>query len=114
MALTTCRECGQTVSSEARSCPHCGVPSPSGSHYAGAHAYESAQQVVYVERRQPSGGVAAVLSFLLPGLGQLYKGQVGRGLLWFFATAIGYAALIVPGLILHLVCIINAASTDAS
>lgn len=31
MALTKCRECGQKVSSEAASCPHCGVSSPSGS-----------------------------------------------------------------------------------
>lgn len=28
MALSTCRECRPQVSSEAASCPHCGVPSP--------------------------------------------------------------------------------------
>jgi hypothetical protein len=28
MALAPCRECGRDVSSEAVSCPHCGVPSP--------------------------------------------------------------------------------------
>ena len=28
MAMTTCRECGKEVSSEARSCPHCGVSAP--------------------------------------------------------------------------------------
>lgn len=28
MALGTCRECGKQVSSEAKSCPHCGVDSP--------------------------------------------------------------------------------------
>lgn len=28
MALKNCRECGQQVSTEAESCPHCGVPSP--------------------------------------------------------------------------------------
>ncbi len=28
MALAACRECGQKVSTEAPSCPHCGVPSP--------------------------------------------------------------------------------------
>lgn len=118
MPLTTCRECGQTVSTEARSCPHCGAPSPSRVpppfHHAGAAGYAPGPQVVYVERKQPSGGIAAVLSFIVPGLGQLYKGQIGRGLLWFFLTIIGYAALVVPGLILHLCCIINAASTDAS
>jgi len=30
MALTPCRECGKDVSDEAPSCPHCGVPDPSG------------------------------------------------------------------------------------
>ena len=29
MALTNCRECQGEVSTEARSCPHCGVPNPS-------------------------------------------------------------------------------------
>lgn len=28
MALTTCRECGKQVSTEAESCPHCGVVKP--------------------------------------------------------------------------------------
>jgi hypothetical protein len=28
MSLSTCRECGQQVSTEAVSCPHCGVPDP--------------------------------------------------------------------------------------
>ena len=28
MALATCRECSREVSTEADSCPHCGVPDP--------------------------------------------------------------------------------------
>ena len=28
MALTPCRECGETISIEAPRCPHCGVPNP--------------------------------------------------------------------------------------
>ncbi|HYW09973.1 MAG TPA: hypothetical protein VE913_23610 [Longimicrobium sp.] len=83
------------------------MPNPTG------HAVSAQQQVVYVEtRRRPSGGIAAVLSFLIPGLGQIYRGKVGRGLLWFFGAALGYAALIVPGLIVHLCCILNAATSD--
>ena len=30
MALTSCRECGQQVSTEAATCPHCGVADPAG------------------------------------------------------------------------------------
>jgi len=31
MALAPCRECGTDISSEAASCPKCGVPNPQGS-----------------------------------------------------------------------------------
>ena len=57
-----------------------------------------------------SPGLAAVLSFFVPGLGQLYKGQILNGIVWFFFVLLGYAALILPGLLLHLFCIIGAAS----
>jgi hypothetical protein len=57
-----------------------------------------------------SPGLAAVLSFFLPGLGQLYKGQILNGIAGFFMVGLGYAALILPGLLLHLFCIIGAAS----
>ena len=54
--------------------------------------------------------MAAVLSFFLPGLGQLYKGQIINGVVWFFAVCMGYAALILPGLILHFFCVLGALS----
>jgi len=57
-----------------------------------------------------SPGIAAVLSFFVPGLGQLYKGQILNGIVWFFFVGFGYLALILPGLILHLLCIVGAAS----
>lgn len=62
--------------------------------------------------RRWSPGVAALLSFLWPGLGQLYKGQVLNGLVWMAVVFIGYVCFIVPGLILHLCCILGAASGD--
>jgi TM2 domain-containing membrane protein YozV len=61
-----------------------------------------------VQRWSP--GLAAVLSFFVPGLGQLYKGQILNGIVWFFFVLLGYAALVLPGLLLHLFCIIGAAS----
>lgn len=73
-----------------------------------------APQVIIVERDSWSPGVAAVLSFLFPGLGQMYKGQIFNGLAWFVITALGYMALVVPGAILHLCCIIGAASGKRS
>jgi TM2 domain-containing membrane protein YozV len=57
-----------------------------------------------------SPALAAVLGFFLPGLGQLYKGQILNGIVWFFMVGLGYVALILPGLLLHVFCIIGAAS----
>ena len=55
-------------------------------------------------------GVAAVLSLLIPGAGQIYKGQIFNGLFWLVFVVIGYFAFVVPGVILHIFCIIGAAS----
>jgi TM2 domain-containing membrane protein YozV len=63
-------------------------------------------------QRTWSPGVAALLSFLIPGAGQLYKGNVGGGILWFVAVAVGYILFVIPGIILHVICIVNAASSD--
>jgi len=61
-----------------------------------------------VQRWSP--GLAAVLSFFVPGLGQLYKGQIINGIVWFFLVGLGYLALILPGLILHFFCVLGALS----
>lgn len=59
-------------------------------------------------RPSQSNGIAALLSLVLPGAGQMYKNKVGAGLLWLLGTALGYVCFIVPGLITHVVCIFNA------
>ena len=61
-----------------------------------------------VQRWSP--GMAAVLSFFLPCLGQLYKGQFINAIVWFFMVMCGYAALIVPGVVLHFFCVLGALS----
>jgi TM2 domain-containing membrane protein YozV len=38
------------------------------------------------ERQLPNPGVAAVLSFILPGVGQLYNGKFLRAIFWFIVT----------------------------
>ena len=58
-----------------------------------------------VVRRAPSPGIAAVLSVLLPGLGQVYNGRLIPGALWFAATGIAYWAVLLPGFIVHAFCI---------
>jgi TM2 domain-containing membrane protein YozV len=61
-----------------------------------------------VERNAPSPGIAAVLSVLLPGLGQVYSGRLFAGAMWFLATAAGYSLVLVPGFLIHALCIWSA------
>ena len=61
---------------------------------------------------RPSNGIAAVLSLFIPGAGQMYKGKVGQGIGWLICTIIGYVAFVIPGLVLHFICIFHAASME--
>jgi TM2 domain-containing membrane protein YozV len=49
-------------------------------------------------------GVAALLSFLIPGVGQIYNGEIFRGLFWLIVTPglwIGSAGML--GWVCHLI-----------
>lgn len=88
--LAKCPICSHNVSRAAEACPSCGHP---------------------IKHRQAwSPGVAAVLSLVIPGAGQMYKGQVVSGLCWLLMVVVGYAAFIVPGIVLHVCCVLGAAS----
>jgi TM2 domain-containing membrane protein YozV len=63
--------------------------------------------------RRYSAAAAAALSFFLPGVGQIYSGRVPQGIGWMIATGMGYLLFLVPGLILHICCIVNAAAVPA-
>jgi len=52
--------------------------------------------------------LAGVLSFLLPGLGQIYAGSIWRGIAWFVAVSIGYFVFVIPGIIFWVVNIWDA------
>ena len=60
-----CPNCGKLLSDEAVACVGCG------------HPMREVQMVPRVRLWSP--GVAAVLSFLIPGLGQLYKRKILSG-----------------------------------
>jgi TM2 domain-containing membrane protein YozV len=53
--------------------------------------------------------IAGVLSLCVPGLGQLYKGQLLRAVLWFLLTSTGYWVFFFPGLVLHFFSVLGAA-----
>jgi TM2 domain-containing membrane protein YozV len=60
--------------------------------------------------KRSTNAVAGLCSFLFPGLGQLVTGRIGAALIWFLITFIGYFFFVVPGIILHIVCIVDAAN----
>jgi TM2 domain-containing membrane protein YozV len=124
MSIIYCAECEGKVTNKLDSCPHCGNPLSAGGEKAlttlsvvpvrkenlGDKTIIIKQEIL-VPQRIWSPGVAAVLSFLIPGLGQIYKGQIFNGLVWFGIVILGYC-FVLPGIILHLCCIFGAASGD--
>src|SRR6478672_1843441 len=71
-----CSACGTEADASARHCGKCGnalgaAPAP--------YLAQQQPQVIMV-RSGKSSGLAAVLSFLWCGLGQIYNGQIGKGL----------------------------------
>ena len=71
-----CSKCGNDTGDE----PFC---NKCGNKVDGTGGSPQSQNVVYV--REKSEGLAAVLSVLWPGLGQIYVGMIGRGLLIMLA-----------------------------
>lgn len=55
--------------------------------------------------RPPHPGIAAVLSVLVPGLGQVYTGRLAAGAVWFLVTTFCYWAVLLPGFIAHALCV---------
>lgn len=47
-------------------------------------------------------GIAAVLSFIFNGLGQLYNGQIFKGLLIIFISSVSMLILIIGGILIGL------------
>lgn len=56
--------------------------------------------------------LAMFLAGCFPGLGQLYKGQYLRAVLWFVFIVLGYAAYLAPGLVLQTFCVLDAGMTE--
>ena len=55
-----------------------------------------------MEERVNHPGLAAVLSFIFNGLGQLYNGQLSRGLLIIFLSSLSMLVLIIGSVLIGL------------
>lgn len=83
-----CVRCGAEFDSRAEFCSKCGV------------RVNSVQANSYREMKSP--GIAVVLSFFIPGLGQLYNGQIGKGIVVMIVSFIFAASMIlIIGFILY-------------
>ena len=94
-----CSRCGQpVVVTGAQYCKECGAPLAGTSIFAPDPGFNP---------------ITAALLSIIPGLGHVYKRQPGRGALWFFAVLIAYGTAPQLGVLLHVVCAINAAIKGA-
>ena len=76
-------------------CPECGSPTPGNSQ---------ANNTSVVVNASKSPGLAAILSFFIVGLGQIYIGLTKKGILLFIGAVIsGFLMLILIGWITWLV-----------
>jgi TM2 domain-containing membrane protein YozV len=104
-ATIRCTYCAELISAVAKKCKHCG-------EFLDSTLRQARAQPSVPQRQAWNPGTAAVLSLLIPGTGQMYKGRVGAGLCWLIGVAVGYFPFIVPGVILHIACVYNAYSYD--
>jgi len=89
-----CANCGHELDANLKFCPECGTPT------SGVNPPNNTQVVVRYEK---SAGLAAVLSFLIIGLGQVYLGLTKKGIILFvLAIVSGVLMLVLVGFILWL------------
>jgi TM2 domain-containing membrane protein YozV len=61
-----CQHCGKKINTEAEICPKCGV--------------RVKEAPTHTQKK--STGLAALLSFFISGLGQIYNGEIGKGIIF--------------------------------
>jgi len=59
--------------------------------------------------KKKSPAFAFACSVLCPGLGHAYLGKMMDGIIWFICAVVGYFLFLVPGLLVHFLCAVNAA-----
>lgn len=93
--MVPCPHCMGDIVAGVAKCRHCGE-------------FVNRQEGV-VAKTAANLDTAKMLSLFIPGAGQMYREQVGRGLCWMLVVGFGYC-LCVPGLIAHYYCYLDAGS----
>ena len=87
---TFCHACGKPVLEIQNFCTNCGAD------LSGSVVQKVSVQPVQEEK---NAVVAVVYSFFVPGLGQVYDGETGRGVATLIGTLVGFFIFVIPGLI---------------
>jgi TM2 domain-containing membrane protein YozV len=96
MAQNYCPNCGAELQyKEAEICPSCGV---------------RIRPPETPKKKEPV--LAALLSFIFAGSGQVYNGELGKGILILAGTIIGAFVFLIPGIIVWLFGIFDAYTTS--
>jgi TM2 domain-containing membrane protein YozV/RNA polymerase subunit RPABC4/transcription elongation factor Spt4 len=113
--IRRCPYCAEIIQPTAIKCRFCGEFLDGSSNETSPSRQEAAGA-----QRPPNPGVAAVLSFFIPGLGQIYRGKVLGGLGYLIATlllyALGFAGnaiYLLGGLGFHVASIVQAYRPDS-
>lgn len=81
-----CRDCGAVISEKAEICPECGVRQQSPT--------SSMDDLIEVLTNGENPFVAAVYSAILPGLGQFYNREPGKGAAIIVATFVAVLSML--------------------
>ena len=82
-----CMNCGFEIPKAAKFCSECGLPTGSNPHAKNANNS--------VVRNHKSPGLAAALSFLIVGLGQIYIGLTKKGILLFIGAMVSGVLMLI-------------------
>jgi TM2 domain-containing membrane protein YozV len=99
--MIECPWCQAEINTTAMKCRHCGE-----------FVKQSAAMAHAPPGPRKSPGIAALLSLVIPGAGQMYRERIFTGFAWLAFVSVGYLAFFFPGLILHFCCIIAATMDD--
>ncbi|MEX0569328.1 MAG: zinc-ribbon domain-containing protein, partial [Candidatus Njordarchaeota archaeon] len=99
-----CPNCGAEIPLDAVFCPKCGaklaestVPRQTQQPVTQQPVAQTSPSSYSGDRKDPI--LAAILSFILPGIGQIYVGATTRGVVYIILAIILYALFIIPGII---------------
>jgi len=93
-----CPKCGSELKhEEAEICPNCGM-----------RIRDPPKQV----EKEKSPLIAVLCSFFIPGLGQFYNGDLGKGIAFFLGIYIGLLFFVIPGVIVWIFGMYDAYNTS--